>query len=116
MSPAHAGHEGRVAPEARGRKGVPRGGFRSAGSRRGWQVRARSRRQREDRFVTARWIRSPLAGLAATAMLMLGACGHGSPTASPQLTTSSSGVTGTVTVFAASSLTGTFTQLGKDFE
>jgi molybdate transport system substrate-binding protein len=66
--------------------------------------------------VTARWIRTTLAGLAAAAVVLLSACGGGSPTASTQPTTSRSGVTGTVTVFAASSLTGTFTQLGKDFE
>src|SRR5256886_8304489 len=49
-------------------------------------------------------------------MLGLAGCGGGSRTASPPSSTSSSGVTGTVTVFAAASLTESFTKIGKDFE
>jgi molybdate transport system substrate-binding protein len=45
--------------------------------------------------------------------LALSACGDDSPAAS---STPSSGLSGQVNVFAAASLTGTFTQLGKDFE
>ncbi|MDX3660090.1 molybdate ABC transporter substrate-binding protein [Streptomyces sp. ID05-26A] len=47
----------------------------------------------------------------ASAALVLAGCGSGTtPSSDP------SKVTGDVTVFAAASLTGTFTQLGKDFE
>jgi molybdate transport system substrate-binding protein len=55
--------------------------------------------------------------LAATGLLALGmaAC-SGSPAPSPSASASSTGVTGNVSVFAASSLTETFTKLGKDFE
>src|SRR2546423_822247 len=49
-------------------------------------------------------------------MLGPAGCGGGSMTASPQPGTSSSGVSGTVTVFAAASLTESFTKIGKDFE
>jgi molybdate transport system substrate-binding protein len=51
--------------------------------------------------------RAAAAGLTAVALLALGACGKDDSPAA---------VSGTVTVFAAASLTGTFTQLGKDFE
>jgi molybdate transport system substrate-binding protein len=44
----------------------------------------------------------------------VGACGSPTPAAPPSA--SSGGVTGTVNVFAAASLTGAFTQIGKDFE
>jgi molybdate transport system substrate-binding protein len=47
------------------------------------------------------------AGLTAVALLTVGACAKED---------SPAGVSGTVTVFAAASLTDTFTQLGKDFE
>jgi molybdate transport system substrate-binding protein len=62
--------------------------------------------------------RTAAAGLTAVALLALSACGKDdSPAAStPSSSTSSQAVSGTVTVFAAASLTGTFTQLGKDFE
>ena len=65
--------------------------------------------------------------VAALALLLLAGCGS-SGTSSPTTSSTSSspttssagassaGVTGTVTVFAAASLTGTFTQIGKDFE
>ncbi|WP_433281240.1 molybdate ABC transporter substrate-binding protein [Micromonospora sp. CA-244673] len=57
--------------------------------------------------MTARWKRAAVAGLAA---LTLGAagCGAGDDPAA--------GTGGTVTVFAAASLTGSFTKLGKDYE
>ncbi len=52
--------------------------------------------------------------LAAVVALTLAGCGTVQPAASGSR--SSTAVSGTVTVFAAASLTGTFTQLGKDFE
>jgi molybdate transport system substrate-binding protein len=67
-----------------------------------------------EEHVSTRWVRNALAGLTALAMAGLVDCGNSSATtgSSP----SSSGVTGTVTVFAAASLTESFTQIGKDFE
>jgi molybdate transport system substrate-binding protein len=60
------------------------------------------------------WARTALAALAAvTALVGVSGCGTDG---SPQTTASSAGVTGAVTVFAASSLTDSFTQIGKDFE
>ncbi|MFB6721474.1 molybdate ABC transporter substrate-binding protein [Kribbella sp. NPDC056345] len=52
--------------------------------------------------------------LAAVVALTLAGCGTDQPAASGS--SSGTAVSGTVTVFAAASLTGTFTQLGKDFE
>ncbi|WP_329003919.1 molybdate ABC transporter substrate-binding protein [Kribbella sp. NBC_00709] len=67
--------------------------------------------------------RTALAALATVAALTMAGCGDGSPAASSSPSSSSSdsssstpAVSGTITVFAAASLTGTFTQLGKDFE
>jgi molybdate transport system substrate-binding protein len=62
--------------------------------------------------------RRVLAGLGVAVALMLAGCGSSSktPAATPTSGSSSAAVTGTVTVLAASSLTGTFTQIGKDFE
>lgn len=57
--------------------------------------------------------RTAVAVLAALAALALTSCGDDS---SPSAAPSSAGLSGTVNVFAAASLTGTFTQLGKDFE
>ncbi|GAA1596280.1 molybdate ABC transporter substrate-binding protein [Kribbella sancticallisti] len=58
--------------------------------------------------------RTIAAALAAVAGLALAGCGDNSPAAS---TSPGSGdLSGTVTVFAAASLTGTFSRLGKDFE
>ena len=54
-----------------------------------------------------------VAGLAVLTLAVAGCGGH---KASPGAASSSSGVTGTVTVFAAASLTESFTQIGKDFE
>jgi molybdate transport system substrate-binding protein len=51
--------------------------------------------------------------LAAVSLLPLVACGRDD---TPAASTPSEAVAGTVTVFAAASLTGTFTQLGKDLE
>jgi molybdate transport system substrate-binding protein len=71
----------------------------------------------ERQFVRARWIRTALAAFAVAATLTMAACGGSSDTATPQSSTSSTpGVTGTVTVFAAASLTESFNQIGKDFE
>ena len=62
--------------------------------------------------------RTVLIALAAVAALTLVSCGSDTPAASPSSPSSSSAaaISGTVTVFAAASLTGTFSQLGKDFE
>jgi molybdate transport system substrate-binding protein len=63
-----------------------------------------------------------LAALAAVAALTVAGCGDDGPAASSSPSNGSSApslsgtVTGTVTVFAAASLTESFTQLGKDFE
>jgi molybdate transport system substrate-binding protein len=58
-----------------------------------------------------------VAALAVAAVVGLSGCGDSSnKTASPQPGSSSSGFTGTVTVFAAASLTESFTRIGKDFE
>jgi molybdate transport system substrate-binding protein len=55
-----------------------------------------------------------LACLAAAGLLLTAACG--SDDGSPQAASGSGGLTGDVTVFAAASLTESFTQIGKDFE
>ena len=62
--------------------------------------------------------RTVATALTAVAALTLVSCGDDSPAASTPSGSSSStaSLSGTVTVFAAASLTGTFTQLGKDFE
>jgi molybdate transport system substrate-binding protein len=61
--------------------------------------------------------RTAAVALTAVWLLTLVACGKDdSPAASTPSSASSEAVSGTVTVFAAASLTGTFTQLGKDFE
>ena len=51
-----------------------------------------------------------------TALVVAGLVGCGDRDDTAGAGSSSSGVTGTVTVFAAASLTGSFTQLGEDFE
>ncbi|WP_027346124.1 molybdate ABC transporter substrate-binding protein [Hamadaea tsunoensis] len=56
-----------------------------------------------------------LAGLAAAMTLALAACG-GSDTPAASSSSAGSGVTGTVNVSAAASLTESFNQIGKDFE
>jgi len=55
-----------------------------------------------------------IAGLAVTAMA--GCSSSGSPSSSGTNSPSKAAATGTITVFAAASLTGTFTQLGHQFE
>lgn len=62
--------------------------------------------------------RTAFAALAAVAALALAGCGDDTPAASssPSNSSSTPALSGTVNVFAAASLTGTFTQLGKDFE
>jgi molybdate transport system substrate-binding protein len=59
--------------------------------------------------------RTAFAALATVAAVAVAGCGGDTPAASSP-STSSSASSGTVNVFAAASLTGTFTQLGKDFE
>lgn len=70
-------------------------------------------------------VRTALAVVASAGLLVAGCGSDGSSgstgasasaTPSAAATTASTGVTGTVTVFAAASLTGTFTTLGKQFE
>jgi molybdate transport system substrate-binding protein len=68
--------------------------------------------------VRAAFIRRALTAVAAAALLAMSACGGsggGGTSASPSAG-GSPAVTGNLTVFAASSLTGSFTQIGKDFE
>jgi molybdate transport system substrate-binding protein len=65
--------------------------------------------------VGTRWVRTALAGLAALTVAAVVGCG-GDTGSSPGPASSSAGVTGTVTVFAAASLTESFTRIGKDFE
>ncbi|MFG1909305.1 molybdate ABC transporter substrate-binding protein [Kribbella sp. NPDC048928] len=61
--------------------------------------------------------RTAVAALAAVAAFALAGCGDDTPAASaPSSGSSTASLTGDVNVFAAASLTGTFTQLGKDFE
>ena len=62
--------------------------------------------------------RTAFAALAAVAALALAGCGDDTPAASssPSSGAGTPALSGTVNVFAAASLTGTFTQLGKDFE
>jgi molybdate transport system substrate-binding protein len=60
--------------------------------------------------------RTALAALAAVAALTLAGCGDDTPAASSTSPSASPSLSGTVSVFAAASLTGTFTQIGKDFE
>ena len=62
-----------------------------------------------------RRVRGGLAAVAAVALLALAGCGGGT-VAGPAPGTSGTRVTGAVTVFAAASLTGAFTQIGKDFQ
>jgi molybdate transport system substrate-binding protein len=50
------------------------------------------------------------------ALAVAGCSSSGSPSSSATASSSASGSTGTITVFAAASLMGTFTQLGKQFE
>jgi ABC-type molybdate transport system substrate-binding protein len=68
----------------------------------------------EDQLVNRRaMIRAALAALTAIAFAGTAACGTDSK---PTPASGSAGVTGPITVFAAASLTESFTQIGKDFE
>jgi molybdate transport system substrate-binding protein len=65
--------------------------------------------------------RTTVAALAAVATFALAGCGSDTPASSNSPSSSSSSnstpaLSGSITVFAAASLTGTFTQLAKDFE
>ncbi len=62
-----------------------------------------------------KWIRAAATAVAAAVALAVGACGSDEPS-TPGPGTTSAGVTGNITVFAAASLTDSFTQIGKDFE
>jgi molybdate transport system substrate-binding protein len=66
--------------------------------------------------VRTRWIHSVLAGLTALTLIGASACGDDGGDGASAGGAGSAGVTGTVTVFAAASLTGSFTTIGKDFE
>jgi len=59
--------------------------------------------------------RTAIAVLTAVAAFSLAGCGNDSPAASSS-GSSTTNLSGTINVFAAASLTGSFTQLGKDFE
>jgi molybdate transport system substrate-binding protein len=65
--------------------------------------------------VRHKWIRAAATAVAAAVALAVGACGSDEPSSSGPGSTSA-GVTGNITVFAAASLTDSFTQIGKDFE
>ncbi|WP_427888129.1 molybdate ABC transporter substrate-binding protein [Kribbella sp. GL6] len=61
--------------------------------------------------------RTAFAALAAVAAFALAGCGSDTPASSGSPSSSgTSSLSGEINVFAAASLTGTFTQLGKDFE
>jgi len=60
--------------------------------------------------------RTALVAFAAVAALTFAGCGDDTPAASSPSSSSTPSLSGTINVFAAASLTGTFTQLGKDFE
>lgn len=65
--------------------------------------------------MSTRGIRTTVAGL--TALVVVGLTGCGGTAGSPRGSTpDGGGVTGTVTVFAAASLTESFTTIGRDFE
>jgi molybdate transport system substrate-binding protein len=66
--------------------------------------------------MTRRGIRVALAGLTALALAGPAGCDGNEDSASPQPGSGSAGATGNLTVFAAASLTESFTQIGKDFE
>ena len=61
-----------------------------------------------------RWARTVVAGLAAATLALVG-CGKDNGN-TPQAGATTPGLSGRVTVFAASSLTESFKQIGKDFE
>src|SRR6266853_2000463 len=54
--------------------------------------------------------------IAGLAVVALAGCSSSSSSSTPSASTSSSASTGSITVFAAASLQGTFTQLGQQFD
>jgi molybdate transport system substrate-binding protein len=66
--------------------------------------------------VKTRGIHTALAGLIMLPLAGLVGCGGGDGAGNPQPGSTTAGVTGGVTVFAAASLTESFKQVGKDFE
>lgn len=62
------------------------------------------------------WIRRVAVAIATLSALVVAACGSDTPASTPPAGTTSSAVTGTITVFAAASLTESFTELGRQFE
>jgi molybdate transport system substrate-binding protein len=67
--------------------------------------------------VRARWISVALAAVTAVALTACGSDTADTATTAPTSGSSSAaGASGPITVFAAASLTGSFTQIGKDFE
>jgi molybdate transport system substrate-binding protein len=65
--------------------------------------------------VRHRCIRSATVAVTAAVALAAGACGSNEPS-TPGPSTTTTGATGNIAVFAAASLTESFTQIGKDFE
>jgi molybdate transport system substrate-binding protein len=65
--------------------------------------------------VRVRPIQGAIVGVAIVATVLVSACGTSDNT-NPQSSLTSAGLTGTVNVFAAASLTESFNQIGKDFE
>ncbi|MEV4755941.1 molybdate ABC transporter substrate-binding protein [Micromonospora sp. NPDC049559] len=66
--------------------------------------------------MTTRRFRTAVVAFAALTAVGLAGCGGGDGTAEPGAQGSGTGVSGTLTVLAAASLTGSFTTIGKDFE
>jgi molybdate transport system substrate-binding protein len=66
--------------------------------------------------VAHRFMRIAAVVFSAAVATSVGACGTSTPAGTPTGAATSTGVTGDITVLAASSLTESFTQIGKDFE
>src|SRR5215467_465308 len=64
----------------------------------------------------SRWIRTGLGFTALAVTLTVSACGSSTPATTPTATSGAPTVTGNINVFAASSLTEAFNQIGKDFQ
>lgn len=79
-------------------------------------MRTRGRTQISGSRARAGRSRTALAGLVVTALTALTGCGDGAAGGTPGDEAGDASVTGTVTVFAAASLTDAFTQIGRDFE
>src|SRR6185369_17103824 len=106
-----------AAPKKRARGGGTAGKMRQLWSAGRCSSRGRHRRPEGNASVRAVAIRTGLAGFAVMAVLALSACGSSGTSPTPGSTggSTTAGVTGEIKVFAAASLTETFTQLGKDF-